>query len=74
MAHAVQFMDAVEVWRKLTDYEFSFRILCSEKQQHLSKAKSMHWRRRAKIKWCKLGDENTKFFHTMETYRFERTK
>jgi hypothetical protein len=31
----------------------------------------MNWNRRAKIKWCKLGDE-TNFFHTMATYIFRR--
>jgi hypothetical protein len=34
----------------------------------------MKWKRRAKIRWCKLGDENTKFFHTIATYRFRKNK
>jgi hypothetical protein len=34
----------------------------------------MKWKRRAKIKWCKLGDENTKFFYTMATYIFRKNK
>jgi hypothetical protein len=40
----------------------------------LNSEESKHWRRRAKIKWCTLGDENTKFFHTMATYRYRKNK
>jgi hypothetical protein len=34
------------------------------------------WRRRAKIqvKWCNLGDENTRFFHAMSNNRFRKNK
>uniref|UniRef100_A0ACD5Z8T1 Uncharacterized protein n=1 Tax=Avena sativa TaxID=4498 RepID=A0ACD5Z8T1_AVESA len=37
-------------------------------------AEKQKWTRRAKIKWCKLGDENMKFFHTIGTYRFRKNK
>jgi hypothetical protein len=42
--------------------------------QILNSEESKHWRRRAIIKWCILGDENTKFFHTMATYRYRKNK
>ena len=36
--------------------------------------KAGHCQRRAKVKWCKLGDENAKFVHTMATYTVRNNK
>jgi hypothetical protein len=33
-------------------------------------AKRIYWRSRAKIRWAKLGGENTKFFHVVATKSF----
>jgi hypothetical protein len=72
--HVIQYFDAVEEWRNLTDYEFALRLVCLDKIKNLNSIQAQHWRRRAKIKWCVLGDENTSFFHTMATYRFRKNK
>jgi hypothetical protein len=72
--HTIQYFDAIEEWRNLTDYEFAFRIVCSEELHRINSVESNHWKRRAKIKWCKLGDENTNFFHNMATYRYRKNK
>jgi hypothetical protein len=72
--HVIQYFDAVEEWRILTDCEFALRAAYLDKLQRINSAESKHWRRRAKIKWCKLGDENTKFFHTMATCRYRKNK
>jgi hypothetical protein len=72
--HTIQYFDAIEEWRNLTDSEFAFIIVCSEELLRINSAESNHWKRRAKIKWCKLGDENTKFFHSMATYRYRKNK
>uniref|UniRef100_A0ACD5ZEV6 Uncharacterized protein n=1 Tax=Avena sativa TaxID=4498 RepID=A0ACD5ZEV6_AVESA len=61
-------------WRPLSVSEFHFRALCHDKVKELCKAENQRWKRRAKIKWCQLGDENTTFYHTMATYRFRETK
>jgi hypothetical protein len=74
LGHTKLFFDAVEEWRTLSNYEFALRLVCSQKLQNLNLEESKHWRRRAKIKWCTLGDENTKFFHTMATYRYRKSK
>jgi hypothetical protein len=34
--------------------------------------KRIYWKSRAKIKCAKLGDENTKFFHTVATQQYRR--
>jgi hypothetical protein len=36
----------------------------------LLEAKRIYWRNRAKIRWAKLGGENTRFFHTSATKSF----
>jgi hypothetical protein len=54
--------------------EFVFRSICQAKSKQFCVAEAQHWKRRAKVKWCKLGDENSKFFHTMATYRFRKNK
>jgi hypothetical protein len=74
LGHTILFFDTVEEWRTLSNYEFALRLVCSQKLQNLNLEESKHWRRRAKIKWCTLGDENTKFFHTMATYRYRKSK
>jgi hypothetical protein len=42
-------------------------------QRTLSNRNAEYWKR-TKIKWCSLGDESTRFFHAMETYRFLKNK
>jgi hypothetical protein len=72
--HAIRFLDATEEWRHLTNLEFVFRNICQAKNKQFCVAEAHHWKRRAKVKWCQLGDENSKFFHTMATYRFRKNK
>ena len=72
--HLKEFLDAVEEWRRLTDGEFRLRQLCAQKIKTLTMQNSQKWKRRANIKWCNLGDENTRFFHTMATYIFRKNK
>jgi hypothetical protein len=72
--HAVSFLDTIEEWRRLSNLEFVIRSLCQSKGKTMSTAEAQHWKRRAKVKWCQLGDENTKFFHTMATYRFRKNR
>jgi hypothetical protein len=72
--HVIQYFDAVEEWRNLIDYDFSLRFVCLDKVKTMNSIQAQHWRRRGKIKWCVLGDENRSFFHTMATYRFRKNK
>lgn len=72
--HVILFLDAIEEWRSLSDMEFALRTLCLAELNKLCSEETQKWKKRAKIKWCKLGDENSKFFHTMATYRFRKNK
>jgi exonuclease III len=74
LGHTILFFDTVEEWRTLNNYEYALRLVCTEKLQYMNLEESKHWRRRAKIKWCTLGDENTIFFHNMATYRYRKSK
>jgi hypothetical protein len=40
----------------------------------LLKKQNIYWKQRGKIKWVKLGDENTKFFHTRATINVRHNK
>jgi hypothetical protein len=74
VTHAIQFFDAVEEWRNLSDQEFAFRGICTNKIRKINSTQAKHRRRQAKIKWCTLGEENTSFFHNMATYRYRKNK
>ena len=38
----------------------------------LLEAKRVYWKQRNSVRWVKLGDENTHFFHTMATISHKR--
>jgi hypothetical protein len=42
---------------------------------HLDKllvAQCKYWRKRCSIRWIKVGEDNTKFFHAMATQRYKK--
>jgi hypothetical protein len=41
-----------------------------EKIKQICGVDAQKWKRREKVKWCQLGDENSKLFYTMATYRY----
>jgi hypothetical protein len=52
--------------------EKNFRRIVEIHTRKMLEAKRIYWKSRAKIKWAKLGDENTKFFHTVATQQYRR--
>lgn len=52
--------------------EWNFRELISEKLSGLLHQQRLYWRQRGTIKWVKLCDENTKFFHAHASIRHRR--
>ena len=38
----------------------------------MMEAKRIYWKNSAKIRWATLGDENTKFFHTVAEQSYRR--
>lgn len=59
----VEYLDVVEERRHLSKLEFSLRMHANMKAHQMILWQTSVWRRRAKIRDCTLGDENTKFFH-----------
>jgi hypothetical protein len=56
----------------LSIIEKNFRNIMENHTRKMLEAKKIYWKSRAKIKWTKLGDENTKFFHTVATQQYRR--
>jgi hypothetical protein len=65
-------LDGLEEQRNLSTIEKNFRRILGEHIRKLLDAKRAYWRKRAKIKWAKLGDENTKKIHTVATKNYRR--
>jgi hypothetical protein len=62
--------DGLEDQRPLSIIENNFRAALKKHTLNLLEAKRKYWRKRANIRWAKLGDENTKFFHAVATRNY----
>jgi hypothetical protein len=60
-------LDGIEEQRQLSTMEKNFKRILEAHTRKMLEAKKIYWRNRAKIRWAQLGDENTKFFHTVAT-------
>jgi hypothetical protein len=65
-------MDSMVDKRTLSIPEFNFRQLVKIHLEELLLAECNYWRKRCTIRWVKLGEHNTKFFHAKATERFRR--
>jgi hypothetical protein len=65
--YTLALLDGIEEQRNLSVVEKNFRRIVEVHTRKVLEAKRIYWKSRAKIKWAKLGDENTKFFHTVAT-------
>jgi hypothetical protein len=52
--------------------EKNFRKILKAHIAKLLETKRIYWKNRAKMRWAKLGDENTKKFHTVATQSYRR--
>ena len=52
--------------------EWNLRSIVKEHLQTLLRYKNIYWKKRYTINRIKLGDECTKFFHTMATVSYRR--
>jgi hypothetical protein len=68
----ISLLDAIEEWRDLTLQEWNFRNILNQKLTDLLHQQMVYWRQRGTIKWVKLGDENSKFFHANASIKHRR--
>lgn len=65
-------LDTIEEWRDLCIEEWNFRNILNSKLSNLLHQQQVYWKQRGTIKWVKLGDENTSFFHANATIKHRR--
>ena len=55
--------------KDLTIVEWSFKHILEDKLLSLLRQQRIYWKQRGTIKWVKLADEDSKFFHANATIR-----
>jgi hypothetical protein len=68
----ISFLLFIEEFKDLTILEWNFKSLLEEKLTSLLHQQHINWRQRGSIKWTKLGDASTKFFHANATIKYRR--
>jgi exonuclease III len=68
----IQLLDMLEEIRWLSAAESILRRLVKEHLARQLKIKSLYWRQRYSIRYCRLGDENTRFFHACASARMRK--
>jgi hypothetical protein len=63
-------LDNFEEIRSLNDYEWNLRDLLKSHVICLLQDQKAYWKQRGNIKCVKLGDANTRFFHTKATINY----
>jgi hypothetical protein len=61
-SYVLTLLDGLEEHRSLSVVETNFRTALIKHQTKLIEAQRLYWRKRANIRWAKLGDENIIFF------------
>jgi hypothetical protein len=69
---AILIWDSLEEQRPLFITEFNFRKIVKLHLEKLLKIECNYWRKRCTVRWVKVGEDNTKFFHAMATQRNRR--
>jgi hypothetical protein len=70
--YALDLLIGLEEQRPLSLIERNFRKFLKTHLLNLLEAKRLYWKQRATIRWVKIGDENTKLFHSIATQKFRR--
>jgi hypothetical protein len=68
----IHLLDIIEENRDLSLPEWNFRIILKEKLHDLLEQQRLYWKQRGNIKWVKLGDATTNFFHAHATLKLRR--
>lgn len=65
-------LDGIEDRRTLTTPEKNFRAILKNHLLILLKYKQEYWKKRYTVRWFQCGGDNTKFFHSAATERYQR--
>jgi hypothetical protein len=60
-------MDSLEERRPPFITEFNFRSIVKLHLEELLLIEGNYWRKRCTVRWVKMSEDNTKFFHAMAT-------
>lgn len=66
----LEVLDKLEDQRQLCIQERNFKKILKKHILTLLKYQNEYWRKRYTMRWVKLGDEDTKFFHAAATERY----
>lgn len=64
--------DSLEELRPLTLPEFNFRKIVKLHHENLLRLQYIYWKQRYTIRYIKVGEENSKFFHAMASERMRK--
>jgi hypothetical protein len=65
----LHFMEVISDHRDLSIEEWNFKDILKDHLLDLLERQRLYWKQRGNIKWVKLGDAGTKFFHANATIR-----
>jgi hypothetical protein len=68
----ISFLDNLEEERPLFLTENIFIKVVKSHYEKLLHAQFLYWKKRCTTIWIKLGEENTKYFHSMATIRYKK--
>jgi hypothetical protein len=68
----IPILDELEEARPLFITEFNFRAIVKLHLECLFLIECKYWRKRCTIRWIKMAEDNTRFFHAMATTRYRR--
>ena len=71
-AKVILHFDGLEEWRPLTTPEFNFRKIVKLHHENLLRIHYIYWKQRCTIRYIKVGEENSKFFHAMASERLRK--
>jgi hypothetical protein len=66
----LEILDKLEENMPLYDTEANFRAILEAHVLHILQNQKTYWKQRYTVRWTKLGDECTKFFHATATERY----
>ncbi|KAL9659549.1 hypothetical protein QQ045_024356 [Rhodiola kirilowii] len=58
--------------RNLSEEEYLKKLALQKRMWQLEAQEERIWRRKSRIKWLQVGDQNTSYFHRMATWRTKR--